>query len=67
MISGSGTETLLIRADGPALTGFGVAGVLAQPSLSVFNSEGTVVVSNTGWGTNTNPAQIVSAAASVGA
>jgi YVTN family beta-propeller protein len=67
VIGGSGTETLLIRADGPALTGFGVAGALAQPSLSVFNSAGTVVASNTGWGTNTNPAQIVSAAASVGA
>jgi septal ring-binding cell division protein DamX len=67
VISGSGTETLLIRADGPALTGFGVAGALAQPSLSVFDSAGTVVASNTGWGTNTNPAQIVSAAASVGA
>jgi YVTN family beta-propeller protein len=67
VISGSGTETLLIRADGPALTGFGVAGALAQPSLSVFNSAGTVVASNTGWGTNANPDQISSAAASVGA
>jgi YVTN family beta-propeller protein len=67
VIGGTGTETLLIRADGPALTGFGVAGALAQPSLSVFNSAGTVVASNTGWGTNTNPAQIASAATSVGA
>jgi Beta-propeller repeat len=67
VISGSGTETLLIRADGPALTGFGVAGALAQPSLSVFDSAGTVVASNTGWGTNTNPSQIASAAATVGA
>jgi hypothetical protein len=67
VINGSGTETLLIRADGPALTGFGVAGALAQPSLSVFNGAGTVVASNTGWGTNANPTQIVSAAASVGA
>jgi septal ring-binding cell division protein DamX len=67
VISGSGTETLLIRADGPALTGFGVAGALAQPSLSVFNNAGAVVASNTGWGTNTNPAQISSAASSVGA
>jgi len=67
VIGGSGTETLLIRADGPALTAFGVAGALAQPSLSVFNSTGTVIASNTGWGTNSNPAQIASAAASVGA
>jgi YVTN family beta-propeller protein len=67
VIGGSGTETLLIRADGPALAGFGVAGALAQPSLSVFDSSGNVVASNTAWGTNTNPAQVSSAAASVGA
>jgi hypothetical protein len=67
VVGGSGTETLLIRADGPALTAFGVGGVLAQPSLSVFNSAGTVVASNTGWGTGSDPAQVASAAASVGA
>jgi hypothetical protein len=67
VIGGSGTETVLIRADGPALSAFGVTGVLAQPSLSVFDSAGVVVASNTGWGTNANPAQLESAAASVGA
>lgn len=66
-ISGSGHETLLIRGDGPALAPFGVSGVLAQPSLSVFNSAGTVIASNTGWGTNSNPTQIAATAASVGA
>ena len=67
VIGGSGVETLMIRADGPALTQFGVGGVLAQPSLSVIDSAATVVASNTGWGSNTNPAQIASTAASVGA
>jgi YVTN family beta-propeller protein len=67
VISGSGTETLLIRADGPALTGFGVSGALAQPSLSVFDSSGAMIASNTGWGTGTNPGQIASTATSVGA
>jgi len=67
VISGSGTETLLIRADGPSLTQFGVSGVLAQPSLSVYNSASAVLASNTGWGTNTNPTLIASTAASVGA
>ena len=67
-ISGNGTETLLIRADGPSLaTLFSVPGVLAQPSLSVFNSSGVSVASNTGWGTNPNAAQIQGIAASVGA
>jgi len=65
-VGGSGTETLLIRADGPALTQFGVAGVLAQPSLTVLSGQ-TVVASNTGWGTNPSPSQIASVAAQVGA
>jgi sugar lactone lactonase YvrE len=67
VVSGSGTETLLIRADGPALAQFGVTGVLAKPSLSVYNSSGTAIASNTGWGTNSNPSQIASVASSVGA
>jgi hypothetical protein len=66
-ISGAGTETLLIRADGPSLTQYGVTGVLAQPTLSVFDSTGTLVASNTGWGTGPNAAQIPSISASVGA
>jgi hypothetical protein len=66
-ISGSGTETLLIRADGPALTQFGVGGVLAQPTLSVFDSSGALVASNTGWGSNSDAAQIPGISASVGA
>jgi kumamolisin len=66
-ISGSGTETLLIRGDGPALTQYGVSGVLAQPTLSVYDSAGTLVASNTGWGTNPNPTQIANVSAQVGA
>jgi len=66
-ITGSGTETLLIRADGPSLTQYGVTGVLAQPSLIVYDSSQHVVATNTGWGTNSNPALIASTAASVGA
>jgi sugar lactone lactonase YvrE len=66
-ISGAGTETLLVRADGPALTQFSVSGVLAQPTLSVYNSTGTLVATNTGWGTGPNASQIPSISASVGA
>jgi hypothetical protein len=66
VVSGPGTETLLIRADGPALSQFGVGGVLAQPTLSVYSGS-SVIASNTGWGTNSNPALITSTAAQVGA
>ena len=66
-IAGTGTETLLIRGDGPGLTQFSVPGVLAQPSLTVLDSGGNVVASNTGWGTSSNPGLITSTSASVGA
>ncbi|HEY1793201.1 MAG TPA: S53 family peptidase [Opitutaceae bacterium] len=66
-ISGAGVEELLVRADGPALAQFGVSGVLARPTLSVFNSVGTMVASNTGWGTGADAAQIPAISASVGA
>ena len=68
MIGGSGTETLLIRADGPSLTAFGVPGALAAPSLVLTaQATGVTLATNTGWGTNSNPAQIASVAVQVGA
>jgi hypothetical protein len=67
VISGSGTEQLLVRADGPGLTQFGVSDVLAQPSLSVTNNAGTMVATNTGWSTGSNPALVASTSTSVGA
>ncbi len=41
VISGSGNKTVLIRAIGPGLGAFGVAGTLPDPVLSIFNSGGT--------------------------
>jgi sugar lactone lactonase YvrE len=67
VIGGSGTETLLVRGDGPSLAAFGVSGALAQVSLKVFDSGGNQIASNIGWGTNSNPALIASTAAQVGA
>jgi hypothetical protein len=59
----SGDEPLLIRASGPALAQFGVAGVLADPELTL-DGPGGVLATDAGWDGN---AQIASAAASVGA
>jgi sugar lactone lactonase YvrE len=66
VISGNGNEKLLVRGDGPSLTQFGVGGVLAQPSVSIFSGS-TLIGANTGWGTAANPALIASTAAQVGA
>ena len=61
------SEQVLIRADGPALAAFGVSGALAQPMLTLFNSNGSMIASNTVWGTGSNAALVPVAATSVGA
>jgi hypothetical protein len=41
-ISGTGSKTLLIRAVGPALSGFGVTGALTDPKLELFGPNGKI-------------------------
>ena len=59
----SGSEPLLIRASGPALVPFAVAGTLPDPQLQIYSGS-TVLGINDGWAGN---ALIASTAASVGA
>jgi hypothetical protein len=63
IISGSGTKTVVIRAMGPSLTQFGVAGALQSPALVLLNSNSNPIAQNTGWRTNSGADQtaIVSA------
>jgi arabinogalactan endo-1,4-beta-galactosidase len=66
VVGGAGTggaEPLLVRGSGPALTPFGVAGVLADPQLTLQGPSG-VIATNDGWG---GSAAIAAAAAAVGA
>lgn len=49
VISGTTSETILIRGVGPALGAFGVTGTLAAPQLTLFDSSGGVIATNTGW------------------
>lgn len=76
VISGNAPKTLLVRAAGPALTKYGVSNVLADPEVSVYDSQGNVVATNDNWEVDSNVgatssinygAAISSAAASVGA
>jgi hypothetical protein len=53
VVTGTGTETLLIRGIGPALTQFGVGGALATPQLTLFNAAGQSIGTNAGWGGGT--------------
>jgi hypothetical protein len=63
VVGGTTAKTVLIRASGPALTPFGISGVLSDPELQL-NDSGGVIATNTGWGSDT---QIATAASSVGA
>jgi uncharacterized protein (DUF1800 family) len=70
---GSGARTLLLRAVGPTLgTSFGLSGVMADPTLTLMNSSGTVLGTNDNWGTPAyigaaTPAQLTAAFATSGA
>ena len=63
-VGGTTSKTVLIRADGPALTAYGVTGVMPDPQLQVFNAQEQVIASNASW--SGNP-QITAVAGSVGA
>jgi hypothetical protein len=49
-VRGDKAKTLLIRAAGPALAAFGVAGTLANPVVAVFNAAGEKILVNDNWG-----------------
>jgi hypothetical protein len=48
-ISGTGSRTLLIRAIGPALGGFGITGALIDPKLELFGSNNSKIQENDNW------------------
>ncbi len=67
VIQGTQPATVLIRAVGPTLSQFSLTGVLAQPTLSIADSSGNTIATNTGWSTNANAAAIASETTAVGA
>jgi uncharacterized protein (DUF1800 family) len=63
---GAGTRKLLIRATGPALSAFGLRGVLADPVVSVLRGSTEQVLAADNWG-EVNGAAVAAAAARAGA
>jgi hypothetical protein len=61
-IGGSTSRSVLIQALGPALAGEGLTGVLQHPALTIHDSTGKTIYSNTGWGSSQ---VLLSAAAAV--
>lgn len=66
VISGNAPKLVLVRAAGPALAAYGLTGVLARPTLTLFQGQ-SPIASNTGWTTAANASDIASAAAQAGA
>jgi hypothetical protein len=67
VIAGNTPKTVLVRGVGPTLSAFAVAGVLADPQISVYSGS-TLVASNDNWETGASTAvQISGASAQVGA
>ncbi len=67
VLSGPGTQTLLVRAVGPGLGGFGVEGVLADPRLTVFDAAGRVIATNDNWESDGGGVAVREAAGAAGA
>jgi hypothetical protein len=67
VVGGATAETVLVRASGPALSAFGLQGVLPDPQIALHTTVhgvDTVLAFNAGWG---GDPPVAAAAASVGA
>lgn len=51
VVSGLGPQQVLIRGAGPALSSFGLSGLLANPRLEVFDATSKSIASNDNWTT----------------
>lgn len=43
------TKKVIVRGIGPSLTGFGIVGALANPTIELKNSSGTTLATNDSW------------------
>ena len=50
VVTGNASETVLVRGVGPGLGAFGLSGLLGHPVLTVLDSTGKMVATNTAWG-----------------
>lgn len=66
-IGGVGSERVLVRAAGPALSSFGISPVLPSPALTLYDGAGGTVAANDGWSLSAQTSQVQELAAAVGA
>jgi hypothetical protein len=58
IVSGTEPKTMVLRALGPSLSGFGLSDVLSDPVLSVYNSSHTLIATNDNWQADPNQFEI---------
>lgn len=49
IVNGSNSKTVIVRAIGPSLTQYGLSGVLADPTVTIYDSNHNVVATNDNW------------------
>jgi hypothetical protein len=49
IVTGPGPKQVIVRGLGPSLTHFGISGVLANPTLDLRSSNGTLIRTNDNW------------------
>ena len=54
IVSGTEPKTVVLRALGPSLSGFGLSNVLRDPVLRVYNSSHTLIATNDNWQADPN-------------
>ncbi len=54
IVSGTEPKTLVLRALGPSLSGFGLSSVLRDPLIRVYNSSRTLIATNDDWQSDPN-------------
>ena len=59
---GNGSDRIVVRGLGPSLSGFGLSPLLANPTLELRNSNGSLVLTNNDWQDNAAQAAELTAA-----
>jgi hypothetical protein len=54
IVTGTDPKSMVLRALGPSLRGFGLPNVLRDPVLSVYNSSGALIATNDNWQSDPN-------------
>lgn len=61
ILGGSGSTNIVVRGIGPSLASAGLTNALSNPTLTLYNAQGTSIDSNDDWTTNSNKAAIQNA------